>query len=45
LSGHNLLDIVASDKYGVFDIAIGGTICGADSWVDIELFGPPMADK
>ena len=28
---HKLLDIVA--------IAICGTICGADSWVDIELFG------
>jgi len=28
---HNLLDIVT--------IAICGTICGADSWVDIELFG------
>ena len=28
---HNLLDIVT--------IAICGTICGADNWVDIELFG------
>ena len=28
---HNLLDIVT--------IAICGTICGADDWVDIELFG------
>lgn len=28
---HNLLDVVT--------IAICGTICGADSWVDIELFG------
>jgi predicted transposase YbfD/YdcC len=28
---HNLLDIIT--------IAICGTICGADSWVDIELFG------
>ncbi len=28
---HQLLDIVT--------IAICGTICGADSWVDIELFG------
>ena len=29
---HKLVDIVT--------IAICGTICGADSWVDIELFGP-----
>ena len=28
---HNLLDIVT--------IAICGAICGADNWVDIELFG------
>ena len=28
---HKLLDIVS--------IAICGTICGADNWVDIELFG------
>ena len=28
---HQLLDIIA--------IAICGVICGADSWVDIELFG------
>ena len=28
---HKLLDIVT--------IAICGTICGADNWVDIELFG------
>jgi hypothetical protein len=28
---HQLLDIIA--------IAIGGVICGADSWVDLELFG------
>ncbi len=28
---HNLLDIVT--------IAICGTVCGADNWVDIELFG------
>ena len=28
---HNLLDVVT--------IAICGTICGADNWVDIELFG------
>ena len=28
---HNLLDIGT--------IAICGTICGADNWVDIELFG------
>ena len=28
---HKLLDIVT--------IAISGTICGADNWVDIELFG------
>ena len=34
---HKLLDIVT--------IAICGTICGADSWVDIELFGRPTADK
>ena len=33
---HKLLDIVT--------ITICGTICGADNWVDIELFGVCLID-
>ena len=33
---HSLLDIII--------IAICGVICGADSWVDIELFGKTKID-
>jgi len=34
---HRLLDIII--------IAICGVICGADSWVDIELFGKTKIDR
>lgn len=33
---HSLIDVVV--------IAICGVICGADSWVDIELFGKSKRD-